>query len=249
MKDLKIYKIKGLDFKLCQLKALASFNKFENVEKQKKEKQTPNKFISCFVGALGEYATKIHIEKSMLQQRAEVISTATNKKNEFEKQDIIVNFLDEDGNKKQYTIEVKSQQKGYARCQILTFHADKYYKNGIDFVVFAEVFFEKELFEMTKKEYKLNENPLIISLEDDKILKEKSENDLIKVEKLLSAEVEIYAIERPKNFFDFNKYEIHLNKFKYKTYIRKDYVYMLSNWQKLNQNQFLKKEKEILEVF
>jgi len=207
MSQSKKYLIKGLDFKLCQVKAMASFKKFEEIAKNKKEKQTPNKFISCLVGALGEYAAKIHIEKSMIQQRAEVISTATNKKNEFEKQDIQVNFLDEEGNKKQYKIEVKSQQKGYARCQILTYHADKYYKNGIDFVIFAEITF----------------------------------NEL-----QTEAEVEIYAIERPKNFFCSNKYEIHLNKFKAKTYIRKDCVYMLDQWQKLEQSEFFKEDSEVI---
>jgi hypothetical protein len=240
------YLIKGLDFKFCQVKALASFNKFKKVPKNKKEKQTPNKFISCFVGALGEYTTKIHIEKSMLEQKAKVLLTSTNKKNEFEKQDLIVSFFDENGNNKELKIEVKAQQKGYARCQIVTDHAEKYYKTGIDVVVFAEVVFEKEYFEITRKEYELNDNVLIICSEDDEKLKEKNENDLVKVEKLISAEVEIYAKEKPKNFFDSNKYEIHWNKFKVKTYIRKDCVYMLSDWQKLDQNYFFKQDSEVI---
>jgi hypothetical protein len=239
------YTIKGLDFRLCYVKALASFYKFEEIARGKKEKQTPNKKISCLVGALGEYAVKLHCEKTYLDQKAEVIQTSTNKKGKFEKQDIVINFLDENEDKKQYKIEVKSQQKGYARCQILVEHAAKYLDNNIDFVFFTEINFIKERKEITIEEFEnISDFTLINIIEKDQ---NKHNNGLIEIEKIVAADVEIYCVERPKTFFNTNKYEIHYNKFKKLTYIRKDCVIMLSNYQIIkNQQDILSEVNEIL---
>ena len=172
-----------------------------------------------------------------MNQKAEVIQTSTSKKGKFEKQDIIINYLDDQSNKKQYKIEVKSQQQGYARCQILIDHAAKYLDNNIDFVFFAEINFIKEIKEITVEEFEnINDFTLIKILEQN--------NNSIKIEKIVAADVDIYAIEKPKNFFDTFKYEIHYNKFRKLTYIRKDCICMLSSNQIIRNQQLKKQELE-----
>lgn len=95
------------------------------------KKQAGNTLQSCLNGIIGEFVTKLYIYKN--NNPSYILDHATQER----MTGIYKGKCDlEYDNKK---IEVKTITKNQPRGQILPYHVDKYIKNKVDYVIFAEL--------------------------------------------------------------------------------------------------------------
>ncbi len=138
-----IIKMEGSIFRKLEAKAKADFERWEEVNKAKKEKQCFNSIKSCRVGVFCEWAVKMHLlnyyKFDLLELNVFGEKERHNKKQFRGKPDIEVIT-----STKHIKAEIKGISEGQPKSQVLTYHADKYHKNNFTHLIFCELFLNEE---------------------------------------------------------------------------------------------------------
>lgn len=139
-------KIEKNTFNILMKIADTEYQYWENVNKNRKQKQCFNSKQSCRIGILSEFAAKIHLMNSyekddIIKLDCAGIEERVKNIHHRNKADIELNIIKKD-KIKEYKIEIKGIKKGQPRGQILIDHAHKYNDKNYTHVIFCEVDFK-----------------------------------------------------------------------------------------------------------